>query len=99
MKEPGLQVRRHPRLAREDSLEPQAWGGPANRLAEVVALAVRCLDRIGKRDCHRLSGPDSWRPRSLLILAEWCAALRLGSAAQRLSGLVAVSRERIRTRY
>src|SRR5579871_3118187 len=58
LQQPSLEVRRHPRLAGEDSFEPQPGGVPAHRFAEVEALVVGRPDGVRKRDRHWLSGTN-----------------------------------------
>ncbi len=54
LQQPGLQVRRHARLAGKHGLEPEGRRVPRHRLAEAEALRVRRLHRVGERDGYRL---------------------------------------------
>src|SRR6266567_2943405 len=86
LQEPRLQVRRHPRLASEHRLKPQAWRIPAHRLTEVVPFAVCRLDGFGQRDGDRLRRADGRHGGDLLN--------RLARRERRVLGLSRVLLER-----
>src|SRR5689334_14977539 len=50
LQQPGLQVRRHARLAGEHRLQPQGRSVPGHRTTELLALLVRGLYRLGQAD-------------------------------------------------
>src|SRR6266567_2741794 len=86
LQEPRLQVRRHPRLASEHRLKPQAWRIPAHRLTVVVPFAVCRLDGFGQRDGDRLRRADGRHGGDLLN--------RLARRERRVLGLSRVLLER-----
>src|SRR5580698_8622042 len=66
LQQPGLEVRRHPRLPRQHRLQPQRRRVPGHRVAELLAFFVRGLHRLGERDpagLRRVAGGTRGRDR------------------------------------
>jgi len=76
LQQPGLEVRRHPRLSGQHGLEPQGRSVSRDRLAEPETLGVRGLDSLANRQLRRRR-----RARRRAVRAGWVRLLA-GQAAE-----------------